>query len=246
MKAFEGCLSPIKGKRGFFKPYLCPANVLTIGWGHTNHHEPRFNKDTVWSQAQCDDGLRADLKIFEDRVSKLAPEVKDQHRFDALVSWAYNTGGPSKSGVWDAARKGDVAATVSRLSQWNKAKGKVLAGLVRRRKAEAELFSGQATKALKTAGVKPLPMAQAVDHPQPPKALIDAATTTERAVRTSGTAVAGAGTGAEVLKTSTGKPDFVGFPSYVAYSAIGLGIAAIIIAVILISRKRAKVEKTFA
>jgi putative chitinase len=75
---------------------------------------------------------------------------------------------------------------------------------------------------------------------------ISGATANERAVRTSGTAVAGAGTGAEVLKTSTGKPDFVGFPSYVTYTAIGFGIAAIIIAVILISRKRAKVEKTFA
>lgn len=152
--AFEGCLKPVPGKPGFFKPYVCPAGVLTIGWGHTNHHPPAFGPTDVWSQETCDEVLRGDMVRFERHVAAHAKVPLAQHEFDALVSWAYNTGGPASAGLWralNAGRKRDVPAE---LAKWNKGGGKVLAGLVRRRKAEGLLFAGRIDEALQVAGAR--------------------------------------------------------------------------------------------
>lgn len=154
VQAFEGCLKPVPGRPGFFKPYICPAGVLTIGWGHTNHHEPKFDAHTIWSQKQCDDALRADLRGFERHVEQLTKVPLAQHEFDALVSWAYNTGGPSKASLWAALNAGRKDRIPDKLAEWNKAGGKVLAGLTRRRKSEGELFAGNIAQALATAGAK--------------------------------------------------------------------------------------------
>ncbi len=140
VKAFESCLRPVKGRPGFFAAYLDPVNVLTIGWGHTNHHEPKFNGSTVWSQEQCDAALAGDMATFEQHVSRLARVPLAQHEFDALVSWSFNTGGPATASLWRLLNDGNKAAIPANLAQWNKAGGRVLNGLTRRRKAEAELF----------------------------------------------------------------------------------------------------------
>jgi lysozyme len=169
IRAFEGCLKPIPGRPGFFKPYICPAGVLTIGWGSTNHHEPKFTKDSVWSQQQCNDALKNVVATFERHVEKHAKVPLAQHEFDALVSWAYNTGGPAHASLWKALNAGNKAAIPGKLMAWNKAGGKVLNGLTRRREAEAKLFVGNVNGALATAGVakmKPLPMPQQVDPPK--------------------------------------------------------------------------------
>src|SRR5262245_56908989 len=63
VKAFEGCLKP--ASMGMFKPYYCPANVLTIGYGHTNNHGRSFNSGSLWSQAECDAELASDMEHFE-------------------------------------------------------------------------------------------------------------------------------------------------------------------------------------
>lgn len=165
--AFEGCLKPVPGKAGFFKPYTCPAGVLTIGWGHTNHHAPTFSEGTVWSQRQCDDALRGDLARFERIVARTAAAPLAQHEFDALVSWAYNTGGPSSAGVWRALRAGRRRDVAAELAKWNRGGGLVLAGLVRRRKAEGLLFDGRIEEALRVAGARP-PAAGAVSPSAPP------------------------------------------------------------------------------
>jgi lysozyme len=151
VKAFEGCLKPVPGMPGHFKPYHCPANVLTVGYGHTNHHAPRFDAGAIWTQAQCDAVLRDDMGVFERHVEKHAPGLK-QHQFDALVSWSFNCGGPAGSAVWTYARQGDAGAVRARLARWNKGGGRVLPGLVRRREAEADLFEGKIDEALRTAG----------------------------------------------------------------------------------------------
>ena len=57
VRAFESCMKTVPGRPGFFKPYLDSAGVLTIGWGHTSHHLPRFTSQSVWSQAECDSAL---------------------------------------------------------------------------------------------------------------------------------------------------------------------------------------------
>jgi lysozyme len=160
VKAFESCMRAIKGRPGYFAAYYDPVNVLTIGWGHTNHHQPRFDAATVWSQAQCDSALAGDMATFEAHVNRMAKVPLKQHEFDALVSWAFNTGGPSTASVWRLLNVGDKASIPANLAQWNKGtvngEKKVLNGLTRRRKAEGLLFQGKIKEAHQVAGSKPV------------------------------------------------------------------------------------------
>ena len=168
VKAFEGCLAPVPGHPGYFKPYVDPVGVLTIGYGHTNHHEPKFTSSTVWSQQQCDDALAGDMATFEAHVSKLAKVPLEQHEFDALVSWSYNTGGPQTATLWRKLNAGDKKSVPAELAKWNRGGGRVLNGLVRRRKAEGELFSGDLEAAFKTAQIKVAPNTPAPAKPPDP------------------------------------------------------------------------------
>lgn len=167
VKAFESCLSPVPGRPGYFKPYVDPVGVLTIGWGHTNHHEPKFNSSSIWSQYQCDAALAGVMATFEDHVERHAKVSLTQYEFDALVSWSYNTGGPSTATLWRKLNAGDKKSVPSELAKWNRGGGKVLNGLTRRRKSEGELFAGNVAAALKTAGVKPTVFARTEPPPDP-------------------------------------------------------------------------------
>ncbi|MBN8968931.1 MAG: lysozyme [Rhizobiales bacterium] len=151
VKAFESCMAAIKSKPGFFKPYRDSAGVLTIGWGHTNHHLPRFDGNSVWSRDDCDLALAGDMGTFERWVTDHAKVDLAQHEFDALVSWSFNTGGPATATLWKKLNAGNKAAVPAELTKWNRAGGKVLAGLVRRRKAEGLMFAGKIDEALKLA-----------------------------------------------------------------------------------------------
>lgn len=140
VKEFEGCLQPVGG--GMFKPYICPAGVLTIGWGHTNHHGRKFDKSARWSQAECDNELANDMRGFERAVERLVKVDLNQNQFDALVSFTYNCGEGNlgKSTLLRKLNAGDYAGAAAQFAVWNKGGGRVLAGLVRRRAAEAALF----------------------------------------------------------------------------------------------------------
>lgn len=151
VKAFESCMAAIKTRPGFFKPYKDAVGILTIGWGHTNHHLPRFDGNTIWSQQQCDDALAGDMQVFERWVSNLAKVTLTQNEFDALVSWSFNTGGPATATLWKKLNAGNKAAVPAELAKWNRGGGKVLAGLTRRRKAEGLMFAGNVSEALKVA-----------------------------------------------------------------------------------------------
>lgn len=230
VKAFEGCLKPVGGGR--ITTYYCPASVLTIGYGHTNLGgvPPRIAPGDVWTKAQCDAALAADMGKFERHVSGLAPEITDQNRFDALVSWSFNCGGPASSAVWTYARRGDVAGTQERLKRWTKGGGRVLPGLVRRREAEAELFAGHVDRAFLVAQIArgPEPMPQRADVPRPPASEIARRTKGEAA-----TAAAGGATAGTVATTETSE---VG-ASLATWAAIGVGVALALIGVALAIRK---------
>jgi lysozyme len=170
VKAFESCMAAVKGKPGYFAAYVDPVGVLTIGWGHTNHHEPKFNKGTVWSQAQCDAALKKDLGTFEAHVNRLAKVSLKQYEFDALVSWAYNTGGPSTASLWKLLNAGNKAAIPDNLAMWNKGGGRVLNGLIRRRKAEGLLFQGRIAEAYQVAQIKLTPKPPTPPAPPAPAA----------------------------------------------------------------------------
>ncbi len=90
IKEFEGCLKPIGG--GKYVPYICPAGVLTIGWGTTNLDGKKFDKYTVWTKAQCDAALANDMVKYEKAVNRLVKVELNQNQFDAVVSFTYNCG----------------------------------------------------------------------------------------------------------------------------------------------------------
>jgi lysozyme len=141
IKSFEGCH---RTDGAMFRPYVCPGGVLTIGWGHTNHHGRRFDTNARWTQQECDAELEENLAGFAAQVSALLKVPVKQHQFDGLVSFAYNVGlGNLKSStLLRTLNAGDAAGAALEFHRWNRSKGKVLPGLVRRRAAEALLFQG--------------------------------------------------------------------------------------------------------
>ena len=139
IKAFESCQ---KRDGGLFKAYVCPAGVLTIGWGHTNTLGRAFDKTARWTQQDCDDVFAEDMAVFEQLVTAMVKVPLKQHQFDALVSFAYNVGGGNlrSSTLLRKLNAGDYDGAALEFHKWNRSNGKVLPGLVRRRAAEALLF----------------------------------------------------------------------------------------------------------
>lgn len=125
IKQFEGCR---------LKAYKDPAGVPTIAYGHTAGVKMG---DTI-TQEQADELLRDDLVIYEGKVAKYDDKYHwNQNQFDALVSFAYNIG--SIDQLTSNGRR-SIKTISDKILEYNKAGGKKLEGLVRRRKAEKALF----------------------------------------------------------------------------------------------------------
>ena len=129
IKQYEGCR---------LAAYRCAAGVWTIGYGHT----AGVHSGMTITQAQADAYLQQDIAKFEGYVNNPAyvpiTEQLNQNQFDALTSFAFNLG----AGNLRKLCKGRTAAQIARaMPSYNKAAGKVLAGLTRRRKAEQALFN---------------------------------------------------------------------------------------------------------
>ena len=131
IKHFEGCE---------LESYRCSANVLTIGYGTTKN----VVEGMKISQHQPEELLMKDLEEFEEYVEDLIDVPLEQNQFDALVAWTYNLGPTNlkTSTLRKVLNKGAYDDVAEQIKRWNKANGKVLKGLVRRRNAEAELFDG--------------------------------------------------------------------------------------------------------
>ena len=131
IKHFEGCE---------LESYRCSANVLTIGYGTTKN----VVEGMKISQHQAEELLMKDLEEFEEYVEDLIDVPLEQNQFDALVAWTYNLGPTNlkTSTLRKVLNKGAYDDVAEQIKRWNKANGKVLKGLVRRRNAEAELFNG--------------------------------------------------------------------------------------------------------
>jgi GH24 family phage-related lysozyme (muramidase) len=144
MHAFEGCEK--RRPDGRFEAYLCPAKVWTIGWGATGadpFNGGKIGKGTVWTQEQCDMRFEQHLAQFEAAVREgIGKAATSQAQFDAMVSLTYNIGaaGFRRSTVLRKHINGDFDGAARAFLMWNKAGGKVLRGLVRRREAEAALY----------------------------------------------------------------------------------------------------------
>lgn len=121
------------------KAYQDAVGVWTIGYGHTG---PDVTPGLVISQAQADALLARDLNRFETGVSRLVSVPLNQNQFDALLSFSYNLGLGSlqNSTLLRLLNQRDYAGAGAQFPRWNKAGGKVLPGLTRRRAAEQALF----------------------------------------------------------------------------------------------------------
>lgn len=119
--------------------YLCPANVWTIGYGHTRTARPGMKIN----QAEAERLLKDDLIKFETAITLAVKVELTENQFAALVSWAYNVGeGAVKSSTLiRKLNKGDYDAVPVELMRWNKVNGKVNRGLTNRRAAEVGLWS---------------------------------------------------------------------------------------------------------
>jgi GH24 family phage-related lysozyme (muramidase) len=140
IKEFEGCARI--GANGVVEAYPDPgtgAAPWTIGWGATG---AGIGPKTRWTQAQCDTRLETDLVRFSlDVVEALEGVPTTQNQFDAMVSFHYNTGAIRKATLTRKHKAGDYAGAIAEFGRWNKAGGRVMNGLVRRRAAEAKLYS---------------------------------------------------------------------------------------------------------
>lgn len=142
MTTSERGLSLIKSFEGLrLESYLCPAKVWTIGYGHTSG----VKQGQTIIEEQAEQFLKDDLLTFEKAV--LAHNLKlNQNQFDALVSFTYNVGGGNlnKSTLLRKVKDNPTDASIrNEFMKWNKANGKALAGLTRRRNAEADLYFGK-------------------------------------------------------------------------------------------------------
>lgn len=135
VKHFEGL---------FLEAYLCPADVWTIGFGHTGltHKDGTVFKGRKITAQDAEDLLRYDLRKFCARVVDAVKVPLNDNQFAALVSFDFNTGGLLKSTLLKVLNAGNYAAAANEFLKWDKAGGRVLAGLTRRRKSERNLFLG--------------------------------------------------------------------------------------------------------
>ena len=132
IKRFEGCR---------LEAYKCSAEVLTIGYGHTGG----VKEDDTITQEEADKLLKADVFKFEKNVEDNVKVELNQSQFDALVAWTFNlgVGNLRSSTMLQKLNNEDYTSVPSEMKRWNKAGGKTLDGLIRRREAESLLFENK-------------------------------------------------------------------------------------------------------
>ena len=126
----------------FLHAYDDGTGTLTIGYGHTTAAGlPHVYPGMTITKDQADAILSSDLAAVEADVAHFVKVPLDQNQFDALVSFDFNTGALGRSSLLHAVNSGDVSGVRDDLMMWCHAGGRVLPGLVRRRRAEADLFN---------------------------------------------------------------------------------------------------------
>jgi lysozyme len=134
IKSFEGCS---------LKAYLDMVGVPTIGFGYTKGvtHQDVSDKRTI-DEPTAEKMLRDELSDFETGVSRCVHVPLNENEFSALVSFSYNLGLGSleRSTLLKLLNAGDHAGAANEFIKWNRAGGKPVDGLTRRRVAERDLF----------------------------------------------------------------------------------------------------------
>jgi len=155
VKRFEG-FGLIKNDR--YQIYVCPANIFSIGWGRALCHPVtgRHLRSTIPGDKEIADSifpggitmkeaeelLHSDLASFSKQVSRLIKVDVNDNEFGAITSFAFNVGSGNlaSSTLLKKLNANDKEGTSNEFWKWRRANGEILDGLVRRRKAEKELF----------------------------------------------------------------------------------------------------------
>jgi lysozyme len=126
------------------RAYLCPANVWTIGYGNTFYENgSKVQEGDKITLDRADRLLFFVVQKFEKEVSKMVTSAINENQLGALTSFAFNVGAGNlaKSTLLKKVNANANDVTIrDEFNRWTKAGGKVLNGLVTRRKAEADLY----------------------------------------------------------------------------------------------------------
>lgn len=134
IKQFEGCR---------LTAYQDSVGVWTIGYGWTQPVDGKpIAKDMIITQQKANQLLTEGVAQYEKGVTNLVTVQLNQNQYDALVDFAYNLGVNALKGstLLKKLNAGDYYGAANEFTKWNKAGGKELAGLTRRREAEKSLF----------------------------------------------------------------------------------------------------------
>ena len=128
-ESFEGCR---------LQAYLDSVGIPTIGYGHTHG----VTMGMTCTQDQAEQWLQQDIQVAAQAVNNMVKVPLTQPEFDALVDFTFNlgTGSLQHSTLLRLLNGGNYAAAAAEFEKWDKAGGKVMAGLLRRRQSEAEMF----------------------------------------------------------------------------------------------------------
>ena len=145
MKISEKGLNLIKEFEGLvLKPYKDAVGIPTIGYGNTYYEDGRkvLLSDPAITEERATELLNMVVKRYEDAINRYVQVPITQNQFDALVSFAYNVGNENvrKSTLMKLLNRKQYTEAADQLLRWNKAGGKTLKGLTRRRQAERTLF----------------------------------------------------------------------------------------------------------
>jgi GH24 family phage-related lysozyme (muramidase) len=146
IKSFEGyhTKQPDGSVKAYLDKLVRPAlrspgykGLWTIGWGNTG---PNVTEGTHWSRRKAESELLKMVARHEKAVMKVVKVPLDQNEFDALVSLSYNMGIGKAKTLIAKLNRGDKRGAANAFLLYNKAGGKVVRGLARRREAERKLF----------------------------------------------------------------------------------------------------------
>jgi lysozyme len=216
IKAFEGYHNPRPD--GTVSAYRCPAGKWTIGWGTTKGVTSGLNI----TREEAERRLAEDLQDALAGVRRHVRVPLSQYQSDALVSFVHNVGEGnfSRSTLVTKLNRGEYDAVPTELARWNKARVKgeltVLPGLVRRRAAEAALFTMDTPLASDSRDLMPQKVEQEAEKPLSQSRTIG------------GAGVAGVSTvlavGAEQMQGVIPYSDIAGY-IFVALTLIGVAVA---------------------
>jgi len=132
LKYFEGCR---------LEAYQDSVGVWTIGYGHTKG----VHEGMTITQEEAEQMLLEELVEYEGYVEKLVEVPLNQEQFDALTVWVYNLGPTNfkSSTLLKRLNEGNFEDVPNQIKRWDKAGGKQLLGLTKRREAEARHFEGK-------------------------------------------------------------------------------------------------------